>query len=465
MEKRIHLYVSRKHPALWLTGLLMLASVVTRIIIFSQVEGVGLWRQIVWPSVAVVLLVLTAFLAGEEMLYRTAIPVWMLGICEMWQLYFVLGDRPLLLVMSCIGILFFCGSYTSILAGNHKPWLLLPLCLMALGVFGYLHQTLAAQDLSAAIFLPGYLLLTGFLVMLVALKVHIDGKYHPTWKDRPDGRYIRSSPAIEQITPFIMPNRNGANILFDESVEITELDRYVHAKRRENMPNFGMTHAIIAAYVRTLAKYPALNRFVAGQRIYSRGEDIAVCMTVKKEMTKNAPDTVIKVHFRPDDTARDVYEKFNAAVMNAKDEMENSDVDDAVGILTSTPRMVLKFVVWLVRVLDYFGLTPKFLLELSPFHGSIYFTSMGSLGIKPVYHHLYDFGTVPAFCAFGRKRRAEEIKDGEVVERKYMDLRFNLDERICDGFYYASVIKYFLRLLSHPAVLDNPPETIEQDIP
>lgn len=45
-----------------------------------------------------------------------------------------------------------------------------------------------------------------------------------------------------------------------------------------------------------------------------------------------------------------------------------------------------------------------------------------------------------------------------------MDLKFNLDERICDGFYYAGVIKYFLRLLSHPDVLDKPPERIEKDI-
>ena len=182
-------------------------------------------------------------------------------------------------------------------------------------------------------------------------------------------------------------------------------------------------------------------------------------------MTKDSPDTVIKVHFHPADTAHDVYAKFNAAVQSAKDEMENSSVDDAAGILTSTPRMVPKFVVWLVCILDYFGMAPKFLLELSPFHGSIYFTSMGSLGIKPVYHHLYDFGTVPAFCSFGRKHRAEEIHNGAIVERKYIDLRFNMDERICDGFYYASAIKYFLRLLAHPEMLDIPPETIVQDIP
>ena len=81
MEKRIHLYVSKKHPALWLMGLLMLASVVARIAIFSQVEGIGIWRQIVWPSVVVILFVLMAFLNGEETLYRTAVPVRMLGAC------------------------------------------------------------------------------------------------------------------------------------------------------------------------------------------------------------------------------------------------------------------------------------------------------------------------------------------------------------------------------------------------
>ena len=125
----------------------------------------------------------------------------------------------------------------------------------------------------------------------------------------------------------------------------------------------------------------------------------------------------------------------------------------------------MKLAIWLLKCLDYFGLVPQFLLEISPFHGSVYFTNVGSLGIKPIFHHLYDFGTVPVFCAFGRKRRTEEIKDGEIVERKYLDLTFNLDERICDGFYYASAIKYFLRLLSRPDVLDNPPELVQTDIP
>ena len=217
-------------------------------------------------------------------------------------------------------------------------------------------------------------------------------------------------------------------------------------------------------YVRTVAKYPALNRFIAGQQIYSRGEDIAVCMSVKKELTAQAPDSLIKVHLHPSDSAAEVYRKFNEKVEEAKNEMETT-ADATVAGFMAIPRLVLKFAIWLLKCVDYFGLVPKFLLEISPFHGSVYFTNVGSLGIKPVFHHLYDFGTVPVFCAFGRKRWAEEIKDGEIVERKYLDFTFNLDERICDGFYYAGAIKNFLHLLSNPDVLDNPLEIMERDIP
>ena len=468
MEKRIPLYVSRKHPALWLTGLLLLASVVARVVVFSQVEGVGLWRQILWPSAAVILFVLTAFLAGEEMLYKTAVPIWMLGICAAWQLYDFLSAEMWVYLPVCICILFFCVSYSSIISGQHKPWLLFPLYVMMLCATGYVHRQLFLHSLplrAVCYVLPEYLMILGLLTMLLGLKVHTDGKYHPTWGDRPDGRRIRSIPPIDQLGPYIMVNRTGANNLFSESVEITQLERYVRRKRREGMTGLGITHVIIAAYVRTVAKYPALNRFVAGQKLYSRGEDICLSMTVKKEMTASSPDTVIKAHFHPSDTIAQVYDKFQAQVEEAKNTPLGSDVDNTAGLLTVIPGLVLKFVVWLLKVLDYLGQIPGFLLEISPFHGSAYFTSMGSLGIRPVYHHLYDFGTIPLFCSFGRKRRTEELENGEAVERKYLDLKFNLDERICDGYYYAAVIKHFMRILSHPEVLELPPETVLQDVP
>ena len=221
----------------------------------------------------------------------------------------------------------------------------------------------------------------------------------------------------------------------------------------------------LACFCRGIAKYPGINRFISGQRVYSRGEDIQFCMTIKKDMSTDGEETEIKLHLTPRDTADDVYRKLNQAVEQAKNSPADAGVDNVAFVLTLLPGVFLKFCVWLLKTLDYFGLIPKALLEVSPFHGSIYFTSMGSLGIPPVYHHLYDFGNLPVFGAFGCKRKAYELQeDGTAVERKYVDFRFTVDERIVDGFYYAAFLKYFRRVFRHPEVLDNPPEAVVKDI-
>ncbi len=186
------------------------------------------------------------------------------------------------------------------------------------------------------------------------------------------------------------------------------------------MTNFGLTHVLLAAYVRTVAKYPGLNRFLAGQKVYSRGEDIQFCMTAKKEMSSDAPDSIFKLHLSPRDTAQDVYRKFNAAVEEIKDSPLDSDFDNTARALNLIPGVLLKFTVWLLRTMDYFGLLPGFLLEVSPFHGSVFFTSMGSLGIPlPFTITCMISATCRFFGAFGCKRRTNEVlADGTVVQRK-----------------------------------------------
>ena len=201
--------------------------------------------------------------------------------------------------------------------------------------------------------------------------------------------------------------------------------------------------------------------------IYSRGDDIQDCMTIKKEMSAESPDTCIKLHLKPTDTAYDIYEKFEKAVSEVKDApSEDNNFDKTAGILAMLPGPVYIFAVRLLEILDFWGLLPKFLLEISPFHGTVFFTSMGSLGIPAILHHLYNFGNMPVFVAFGKKYRRNEIDDdGTILKRKYVDMGFTLDERICDGFYYAAVLKQLKRIFNDPARLDNPPETVAKDIP
>lgn len=437
-----HYYINRKNPFLWAMAVILIASAALRII-FPPAGNI--WLSVIVPCAATVMLALIAIGSGDVMLFRTAAPVWILGICYALRVGGLESWLSGIVIAMTYTIPFFGGLS------------------LAFAWIGSLMTMVMALYLRAE--RAELLWILGLMALLAGIRHNTDFDWHPTWGDRVDGRRVRTAPAMEQITAYFMPSRNGANNLFSASVEITELERYVREKRRQGLTGFGPSHVLMAAYARTVARYPALNRFIAGQRIYSRGEDIALCMTVKKKMTADAPDSLVKVHLHPGDTAAQVYEKFNCQLEQAKNEMENTNADNTANAFMMIPGLFLKFAIWLLKTLDYFGLIPRFLLEVSPFHGSVYFTSMGSLGIQPVYHHLYDFGTVPVFCSFGRKRRAQEFQDGELVERKYMDLRFNLDERICDGFYYASVIKYFLRLLSHPQVLDEPPVEVAEDIP
>ena len=223
-------------------------------------------------------------------------------------------------------------------------------------------------------------------------------------------------------------------------------------------------HIIVAAYIRCISQRPAVNRFVSGQRVYSRNR-IEININVKKEMTLESPDTVVKIVFEPTDTADDVYYKMKTVIDESKGGELDSDFDNTARIINYIPRLIKKFAIWFLKTIDYFGLLPKFLLNVSPFHGSMFITSMGSLGIPPIYHHLYNFGNVPVFISFGAKKSVNEIDDnGQVVKRKYVDYTVVTDERICDGYYFASTLKILRGCLRHPERLDTPPEDVIEDI-
>ena len=462
MEKRKSFYVSPKNGLTWLVVLCMVCSAVARLV-FGE-KGTDVWSQIVLPIAAVLLYGAICLISGKERFYKTAIPFWMICIYYAFVLTgYNFGDYDTMIdVLYIIAMFFIAVMYTQVSSGKIPATsLILPLALAPFAALIYLER----DDWKNPVLLDDALMTLALVLVVFALRVHSTSEYHPTWGDRPDGRRIRTEPPINQIGPYVMWTRNASTNLFADAVEISNAERYIRQKRREGLTSFGMLHLMVAAYCRALAKYPGLNRFISGQKLYTHGNDIQFCITVKKDMTTDSPDTVIKVHLTPGDTAEDVYRKINKEVEIVKNTPLDSSLDNTANLLTMIPGVFLKFVVWLLRVLDYFGLVPKFLLEISPFHGSVYFTSMGSLGIPPVFHHLYDFGNMPMFISFGCKRRELEVQeDGSVVQKKYVDINITTDERTVDGFYYATFYKHYKHILLRPDVLDNPPEVITPDI-
>lgn len=284
------------------------------------------------------------------------------------------------------------------------------------------------------------------------------------WGDRKDGRLLRTRDPMSVVETFILVDRTGSTNYIQDKVEITKAEEYIKRKRKEGLNGFGLMHLMVASYVRVVSQMPAVNRFVSGQRVYARNR-IEVNIDIKKEMTLEAPNTCVKIILSPEDTAEEVYRKMKEVIDGEKGGETDSDFDGVAATLAKFPKLFFKFTIWFLKLLDYFGGIPKSLLEVSPFHGSFFITSMGSLGIPPIIHHLYNFGNVPIFCAIGPKRTAYEIdRNGEVVKKKYLDYTFSTDERIVDGYYYATAFRMMKLCFADPDKLDLPPEKVVEDI-
>ena len=282
--------------------------------------------------------------------------------------------------------------------------------------------------------------------------------------DRKDGRRVRTMSPMSYVIPYIMRTRNDAQNQIADTIDITEADKFLREMRAKGYKNISVLHVFIAAYIRAISMRPGINRFCSGQKIYHRNT-IEINMAVKKEMSLDAPDTMIKVRFEPTDTITDVYEKFNAVVEKATAEGSNTDFDKTARWLTRLPGILFRGTVRLLEFLDYHGWLPQALLDVSPFHGSMIITSMGSLGIPPIYHHLYNFGNLPVFISYGLKYHKNVMNANGAVERRTMiDVKVVTDERICDGFYFASALKLIRKFVASPALLTTPPETVIEDI-
>jgi hypothetical protein len=77
---------------------------------------------------------------------------------------------------------------------------------------------------------------------------------------------------------------------------------------------------------------------------------------------------------------------------------------------------------------------------------------------------LYEIGTCGSFIAMGKKKRETSLdKEGKTKVEKSIQLKIVLDERICDGFYYAASIRMLQKVLANPASLLLPPDKVIVD--
>jgi len=283
-----------------------------------------------------------------------------------------------------------------------------------------------------------------------------------TLGDRYDGWRVKNVDPVFSVIPYFLRTRIDAQNFFEEKVDIDHIEAFIK-DHKEDIPDLSLMHVVMASLVRLISQRPHLNRYVIWNKIFARNH-VNFSIAVKRSLSDEGEETLIKPYFLPTDTLQDIVRKTRQEQENNQKVGQQNSSDTISKILGLLPEFLLRFVVFTLLHLDKVGMMPKFINKASPWHSSIFLTNIGSIGVESIYHHLYEFGTCSMFCAMGKKSRRHTIdKNGDLKTHKSIQLKFVLDERICDGFYYASSMRVLNKILNDPSVLLLPPEKVNID--
>ena len=277
---------------------------------------------------------------------------------------------------------------------------------------------------------------------------------------RSDGKVIKNNDPYFKIIPIIMKTRNDSQVYFKQDIKLNGMNEYIEKKAAEGI-KVSYMDIIYAALIRVIAMKPQLNRFIMNGRTYQR-KGIFVSLAIKKNLTEDGEETTTKNEFTGRESLMEVKEILDKCIYTNKDQSYDSATDSFVKFFGRFPVWFYKLVINSFMFLDKHGLMPKAIIKISPFHTSAFLTNVGSLGIDAIYHHLYNFGTTSLFLSMGKKKKSYLYEDDDIKVEKALTIGFVGDERICDGYYFASAFKTLVKILNKPEVLEQPYDPDEE---
>lgn len=276
---------------------------------------------------------------------------------------------------------------------------------------------------------------------------------------RADGKRIKNADPMYTVAAYIMNKRVDAMNMITIDIPVDPIKEYINEKRKDGI-NISHMAVILAAYVRVMSEFPELNRFVVNKKIYQRNE-IAVGMVVLKAGQIDH-GTMSKMYFKEDNNIFEINDIIEKYVNDNRNEPDNNGTEKMIKFLLSVPG-ILPLGVGIFKFLDKYGLLPKSIIDVSPFHMSLGITNLASIRTNHIYHHCYEFGTTSVFVAMGNTREVPKRKGGEIVFEKCMPLGVTMDERIASGSYFALAFRKMKHYLRDPKLLEVNPNKVKEN--
>ena len=283
-------------------------------------------------------------------------------------------------------------------------------------------------------------------------------------KSRCDGTLIRGVPPFTRLLPYLMTDKKGSSIYYEQHLDVTETLKFMKQINRglaEKGTILTLFDVILCAAVRTVAMRPKIHRFLSHRRYYQR-KRIEFNFVAKKTLTDDGQEFNVKIPFSSGETLESVALKVKTHVKKAvsEDTLENEKVVQGLMIL---PDGLLRLVINSMSWLDSHNLMPRSFIDSDPMWCSVFLTNTGSFGMDAPFHHLFERGNCPIFMAVGKIRReVRPGRNGEPLSRKMITVRYTYDDRISDGVYMGKTLEMFRRFVENPEPLAVPPEIPEE---
>ena len=272
---------------------------------------------------------------------------------------------------------------------------------------------------------------------------------------RKDGKRVTDADPIYTIFPYILKYRYDSMNMVEIDIPLSPMQTYLNEKRKQGY-RFSHLGLVLAAYVRTAAEYPLMNRFIVNKRIYQRNE-FSVAMVVLKP--GKLDETMSKMYFNMEDDIFAVHDVMEKYIGENRAEGDTNATDNIVRSLLKIPGL-LSVAAGVLKWMDLHGMLPASLIKASPFHASMTISNLASIRTNHIFHHVYEFGTTSLLITLGNMREVPVRKGEEIVFERSLPMGIVMDERIGSGAYFAAVFHRFKQYLANPSLLEGPPKVV-----
>ena len=269
--------------------------------------------------------------------------------------------------------------------------------------------------------------------------------------DRRDGVKLRTN-GFSKIWYYMKPKRSENEVHILKDIDVTNLVNYYSDKKNVNK-DITYFHLFGTAIAKVIYNKPLLNRFVVNGNHYDRNE-VTLAFVAKTQFTDNANELFTVMRVDNSDNVDSISKKIVGDVKKIRSN-QGSSTDDFMDKMGNLPRFLVRFIVWIVRILDNHDLLPKSLTNGSIYHSSVLLSNLGSIHCDGIYHNLTNFGTNSIVVTIGEIKESAIVVNGKIEKRYVCQFGITLDERIADGVYFAKCVNLLSDILNNPSLLEG----------